>query len=29
MIMFWCEEIILGGDFDLVMDVMKDKKGGK
>jgi len=27
--MFWCEEIILGGDFDLVMDVMKDKKGGK
>ena len=29
MIMFRCEEIILGGDFNLVMDVKKDKKGGK
>ena len=27
--MFRCEEIILGGDFNLVMDVKKDKKGGK
>ena len=27
MIMFRCEEIILGGDFNLVMDVKKDKKG--
>ena len=25
---FECEEIILGGDFNLVMDVQKDKKGG-
>ena len=23
-----CEEIVLGGDFNLVMDVQKDKKGG-
>ena len=29
MIMFRCEEIILRGDFNLVMDVTKDKKGGK
>lgn len=29
MTMFRCEEIILGGDFNLVMDVKKDKKGGK
>ena len=27
MIMFRCEEIILGGDFNLVMDVKKDKNG--
>jgi len=27
--MFRCEEIILGGDFNLVMDVTKDKRGGK
>ena len=27
--MFRCEEIILGGDFNLVMDIKKDKKGGK
>ncbi|KAL9964015.1 hypothetical protein ACROYT_G027586 [Oculina patagonica] len=26
---FKCEEIILGGDFNLVMDVAKDKMGGK
>ena len=26
---FECQEIILGGDFNLVMDVAKDKKGGK
>ena len=25
---FECEEIIMGGDFNLVMDVQKDKKGG-
>lgn len=25
---FACEEIILGGDFNLVLDVKKDKKGG-
>ena len=25
---FKCEEIILGGDFNLVLDVQKDKKGG-
>ena len=25
---FECEEIILGGDFTLVLDVQKDKKGG-
>jgi len=29
MIMFRCEEIILGGDFNLVMEVTKDKRGGK
>ena len=29
MLLFKCEEIILGGDFSLVTDVMKDKKGGK
>ena len=23
-----CEEIIIGGDFNLVMDVQRDKKGG-
>lgn len=23
------EEVIMGGDFNLVMDVQKDKKGGK
>ena len=23
-----CEEIIMGGDFNLVMDVQRDKKGG-
>ena len=27
--MFRCEEVILGGDFNLVMNVTKDKKGGK
>ena len=27
--MFRCEEIILGGDFNLVMNVTKDKEGGK
>jgi len=26
---FKCEEIIFGGDFNLVLDVLKDKKGGK
>ena len=25
---FACEEIILGGDFNLVLDVKEDKKGG-
>ena len=25
---FECEEIILGGDFNLVLDVQKDKKDG-
>ena len=25
---FECEETILGGDFNLVLDVQKDKKGG-
>ena len=29
MIIFSCEEIILGGDFNLVRDATKDKKGGK
>ena len=29
MIIFNCEEIILGGDFNLVRDATKDKKGGK
>ena len=29
MVMFRCEEIILGGDFNLVMEVTKDKRGGK
>ena len=29
MTMLRCEDIILGGDFNLVMDVKKDKKGGK
>jgi len=28
MIMFRCEEILLGGDFNLVRDVTKDKKAG-
>ena len=26
---FDCSEIILGGDFNLVLDVQKDKKGGR
>ena len=26
---FACSEIILGGDFNLVIDVQKDKKGGR
>jgi len=26
---FKCEEIIFGGDFNLVLDVLEDKKGGK
>ena len=26
---FQCDEIIIGGDFNLVMDVSKDKKGGR
>ena len=26
---FDCSEIILGGDFDLVLDVQKDRKGGR
>lgn len=25
---FICEDIILGGDFNLVLDLLKDKKGG-
>ena len=25
---FECEKIIMGGDFNLVMDVQRDKKGG-
>ena len=25
---FECEEVIMGGDFNLVIDVRKDKKGG-
>ena len=25
---FECEEVIMGGDFNLVMDFQKDKKGG-
>ena len=25
---FKCEEIIIGGDFNLVLDLEKDKKGG-
>ena len=25
---FKCEEIIIGGDFNLILDVEKDKKGG-
>ena len=29
MTMFRCEEIFLGGDLNLVMDVKKDKKDGK
>ena len=29
MIIFSCEEIILGGDFNLVRDATKDKKGEK
>ena len=28
MISFECEEIILGGDFNLVMNVQRDKNGG-
>ena len=28
MTMFRCEEIVLVGDFNVVMDVKKDKKGG-
>ena len=26
---FECEEIVLGGDFNLVLDVQADKKGGR
>ena len=26
---FKCEEILFGGDFNLVLDVLKDKKGRK
>ena len=29
MLSFKCDEIIIGGDFNLVMDVSKDKAGGK
>ena len=29
MLSFKCDEIILGGDFNLVLDILKDKKGGK
>ena len=25
---FQCDEIIIGGDFSLVMDIKKDKRGG-
>ena len=25
---FECEEIVMGGDFNLVMDIQTDKKGG-
>ena len=26
---FQCDEIIIGGDFNLVMDIKKDKRGGR
>ena len=29
MLSFKCDEIILSGDFNLVLDILKDKKGGK
>ena len=29
MLSFKCDEIIIGGDFNLVLDVSKDKAGGK
>ena len=29
MLSFKCDEIILGGDFNLVLDILKNKKGGK
>ena len=29
MLSFKCDEIILGGDFNLVLDILKDKKGEK
>ena len=29
MLSFKCDEIIIGGDFNLVLDVLKDKTGGK
>ena len=29
MLSFKCDEIILSRDFNLVLDILKDKKGGK
>lgn len=29
MLFFKCDEIIIGGDFNFVLDVLKDKIGGK
>ena len=29
MLSFKCDEIIIGGDFNLVLDVLRDKTGGK
>ena len=26
---FQCDEVIIGGDFNLVMDIKKDKRGGR